>query len=404
MEYGSLPSAVSIQIRRMDYDAINSRLADGENVVLEVDLQHHFVEGPFPMFNTVAEITGTEWPEQTVILSAHLDSWDGPGSQGAQDNGTGCVTVMEAARILAAVGVKPRRTIRFVLWTGEEQGLLGSRYYVEQMDDTARAGMSAMFVDDAGTGYQGGVTCTEAMAPMFREAMAPLNDAFPDMPVEINIRERIRGGGSDHSAFVRADMPGFFWAESGKGGADGKTYRYIWHTQMDRLEYALEDQLIQSSVCSAVTAYNLAMADTLLPREVREEPEPEPEEEPGEWKAVEGPLSGAWDAELFMGDDEDGDPIGEFTFHFEMNEQGAVRGRLESDFITGRLRDVVFNQETGDLSFTLNSERGRSTYKGKVEGDSMAGTITVSEDFTMKFKARRAKPEAKEKPKPEGDG
>ena len=123
LDFADLPTDVAVTVRRIDYDAMNSRLADGEEVVVEVDLQHHFVEGPFPVFNTVAELRGTEFPEEVVILSGHLDSWDGPGTEGAQDNATGCAIVLEAARILVAVGARPRRTIRFILWTGEEQGI-----------------------------------------------------------------------------------------------------------------------------------------------------------------------------------------------------------------------------------------------------------------------------------------
>ena len=107
---------------------MNSRIADGETVEVELNLQNHFVDGPFGLYNTIAEIPGTEWPEQVVIVSGHLDSWDGPGSKATQDNGTGSSVTLEAARILMAVGAKPKRTIRFCLWTGEEQGLIGSRF------------------------------------------------------------------------------------------------------------------------------------------------------------------------------------------------------------------------------------------------------------------------------------
>src|SRR6185295_6268890 len=122
---------VHVMVTRADYDTMNSRLADGEVVEAEFNLHHSFIKGPVPVYNTVAEIKGSKWPEQVVIVSGHLDSWDGPGSQGAGDNGTGTVVTLEAARILAAVHAKPLRTIRFIDWTGEEQGLLGSKAYVE---------------------------------------------------------------------------------------------------------------------------------------------------------------------------------------------------------------------------------------------------------------------------------
>ena len=87
----------------------------------------------------MAEIRGSEKPDEVIILSAHLDSWDGPGSQGAQDNGTGSSVMLEAARILMAAGVQPKRTIRFCLWTGEEQGLHGSKGYVAALKRVSRS-------------------------------------------------------------------------------------------------------------------------------------------------------------------------------------------------------------------------------------------------------------------------
>ena len=207
LEYDNLPEDVSIYVRRIDYDAMNSRIADGETVEVEVDLEHHFVEGPVPVYNTIADLPGTEFPDEVVIVSGHLDSWDGPGALGAQDNALGSAVALEAARLLVETGAKPKRTIRFILWTGEEQGLLGSRGYLESLDDEARAGISAVFVEDGGTRYEGGLLCIESMVPMLKEATAPVNAAFPDMPVELLVRDRMpRGGGSDHSPFNRAGI------------------------------------------------------------------------------------------------------------------------------------------------------------------------------------------------------
>lgn len=269
LDYDDLPTDVSVTLRRSDYDAMNSRLADGEKVVLEFDLNCQFVEGPVPCYNTIAEIPGTVWPDEVVIISGHLDSWDGPGSQGTIDNGTGSSVTLEAARILMATGAQPKRTIRFILWTGEEQGLLGSRGYVESLSAEELSKISAVFVDDGGTNYEGGLVCIESMAPMLRAAVAPLNEAFPDMPVVIDITERMpRGGGSDHASFNRVGVPGFFWKETGRSN-----YRYGWHTQNDRLDLAIPEYLVQSSTCAAITALYLANADTLLPRQVEEEEE-----------------------------------------------------------------------------------------------------------------------------------
>ncbi|HED53618.1 MAG TPA: M20/M25/M40 family metallo-hydrolase [Phycisphaerales bacterium] len=272
-----------VSIRDSDYRYINSDLADGQDVWVEFDLKHTITDGPFNMYNTIAEIPGTEWPDEVVIVSAHLDSWNGPGSQGTTDNGTGSSVTLEAARILAAVGAEPKRTIRFILWTGEEQGLLGSAAYVASLSDEERAKISAVFVDDGGTNYEGGIPCPPYMQDYLAAATAPtngvffsqtdhdrlLNDDNPDNDalagyLNVNVRtvESIaQGGGSDHASFNKVGVPGFFWDEVGR--AD---YGYGWHTQHDRIDLAIEEYLVQSSTNAAVTAYNLACAPGLLPR------------------------------------------------------------------------------------------------------------------------------------------
>jgi carboxypeptidase Q len=269
LDYNDLPTDVTVMVRRSDYDAINSRLHDDEEVIVEFHLDHTFVEGPIPCYNTIAEIPGTVWPEQVVIISGHLDSWDGPGSQGTVDNGTGSSVTIEAARILMAAGAKPKRTIRFILWTGEEQGLLGSRVYVEQLSEQERANITGVFVDDSGTNHQASITCTPAMVDMLEWVIDPMNYAFPEKPIRLNVVDRMPlRGASDHAPFNRVGIPGFFWGKAGRAN-----YRYAWHTQHDRLDQAIEEYLIHNSTVSAIAAYMLANADELLSRHVEEEEE-----------------------------------------------------------------------------------------------------------------------------------
>lgn len=258
----NLPKDVRITIRKKDMDRVMYSLQKGKEVKLEFDIQNHFIKRTMPQYNIIADIPGTEKPDEVVIVSGHFDSWDGPGSQGALDNGTGTMVALEAARLLMACGAKPKRTIRFILWTGEEQGLFGSRAYVTQhKDDLAK--ISAVLVDDGGTNYQGGVTCTAEMEPLMRAALKPAMDAFPELPMEIRIVERIpRGGGSDHAPFNAVQVPGFFWFETGRSD-----YNYVHHTQHDRYEMAIPEYLVQSSTNSACASYILACAETLLPRE-----------------------------------------------------------------------------------------------------------------------------------------
>ncbi len=266
VQWADIPKDVVVMVRASDYDAITDAMKAGRCAV-EFQLDQSIRKGPVSNYNVVAEIRGTEKPDEVVIVSGHLDSWDGPGSTGACDNGTGTMVALEAARILNAVGAKPKRTIRFIMWTGEEQGLHGSRRYVE-MHANELDKISAVLVDDGGTNYSGGLVCIESMRPMLEQATNPLIEAFPNLPFALRVQATMpRGGGSDHASFNARGVPGFFWNETGV--AD---YNYIHHTQHDKLTAAINAYLIQSSVAAAVTAYNLACADALLPRQ----PQPAP--------------------------------------------------------------------------------------------------------------------------------
>ena len=256
-----------------DYDYINSRIFDGGEVELEFDMDNTLTEGPIPVYNTIAEIPGSEWPDEVVIVSAHLDSWNGPGSQGTTDNGTGSSVTLEAARILAAAGAQPKRTIRFILWTGEEQGLLGSREYVNSLSEEEKAKVVCCLVDDGGTNTQGGIVGIEPMRDYLAAATAPINGRIWDDEdgnyLNCNVRivdSMPRGGGSDHASFNREGIPGFFWDEIGRS-----VYGYGWHTQNDTIDIAIPNYLRQSATNTAIAAYNLACAPEMLPRQVEEE-------------------------------------------------------------------------------------------------------------------------------------
>ncbi len=250
-------------VRASDRDAILDFLALGTPVILEFDSRHRFSKEDRPIGNVIAEIPGRERPEEVVILSAHLDSWDGPGSQGCQDNGTGSSIVLEVARVLSRLPERPKRTIRFILWSGEEQGLLGSSAYV-RANEASLDKISAVFVEDAGGGYDAGVTCTEKQAAFFRPVFDRIAREFPEMVPTVRVVERMptRGGGSDHAPFVARGVPAFFWR---KGGS--LSYGLIWHTQYDRIDQVRPEYLVQACTTNALTVWTLANAPTLLPRE-----------------------------------------------------------------------------------------------------------------------------------------
>ncbi|MBV6457540.1 MAG: hypothetical protein HONBIEJF_00653 [Fimbriimonadaceae bacterium] len=261
LDYNNLPKDVQVIIRASDMKSIQRCFTAERPVELEFDIENRFIKGPVPQYNVVAEIPGTERPDEVVIVCGHFDSWNGPGSQGANDNGTGSSVAIEAARILMKSGVKPKRTIRFILWSGEEQGLLGSRAYVEKHKDELPK-ISAVFNDDGGSNYQGGYVCTEPMKKILDAAIAPVNAAFPNLPAENRAAANLpSGGSSDHAPFVWAGVPAFFTMEKGK-----QDYGFVWHTQNDRYEFAIEEYLTQSSTNAAAVAFYVAQEKDLLPR------------------------------------------------------------------------------------------------------------------------------------------
>jgi len=189
-----------------------------------------------------------------VILGAHLDSWD-LGS-GATDNGTGSTVLLEAARVLRKLDLKPKRTLRFILFSGEEQGLNGSRAYVEaHKEEMAR--VSAVLVHDSGTGrvetiaLQGNPQVYDIVSNIVR----PLRQMIG--LEELSLRTE---GGSDHASFNRAGVPGFFCQQ------ERATYNQTHHSQADTFDKAIREDLLNGAQVLAVFAYNVAQLDELLPR------------------------------------------------------------------------------------------------------------------------------------------
>jgi Zn-dependent M28 family amino/carboxypeptidase len=221
---------------------------------IEIEINNKFIPGPIAVYNTVGEIKGSEKPDEYVILGAHLDSWD--LAQGTTDNGTGSMVVLEAARILVKSGVKPKRTIRFVLFTGEEQGLHGSKAYVQKHKDELPR-ISLCLVHDTGTGKVIGIG-TQGRAPVKPILEAELVSLKEVGLKEINTRSLM---GSDHQSFEAAGVPGFAVQQ------DMAEYRLTHHSQSDTLDKAQEADLVEGAQVMAVTALRVANLPNLLPRE-----------------------------------------------------------------------------------------------------------------------------------------
>ena len=247
-----------------DYGRISRVLAGGRKVELEVEIVNQLHPEGSTAYNVVAEIPGTDRREEVIMLGGHLDSWH--AATGATDNAIGCATMMEAARILQAMGVRPRRTIRVVLWSGEEQGLLGSLAYVKRHFGSAEEPQPGFekfggyFNIDAGTGRARGMGIfgPPEAAEVLRRALAP----FADLGFVGVSASRSRGlGGSDHTSFNQAGLPGI-----GVGQDPIEYFNVTWHTNLDTYERIVEGDARNSATIIAAAVYLLATRESLLPR------------------------------------------------------------------------------------------------------------------------------------------
>jgi len=237
-----------------DYGLLYRLAENKQGPVIEVTAESQAL-GEQPVFNVVAEMQGSELPNEYVMLSAHFDSWD--GGSGATDNGTGTIAMLEAVRILKQVYPNPRRTILVGHWSGEEQGLNGSRGFVKDHPEIVN-GLQALFNQDNGTGR------IESMsASGFPDASASLARYLARVPADItrNIKFTFpggpSGGGTDHASFVSCGAPGF-----NLGSGDWDYGRYTWHTNRDTYDKISFDDVKNNAALAAMLVY-LASEDTV---------------------------------------------------------------------------------------------------------------------------------------------
>ena len=264
----------TVVMRNEDYGRIARLLADGRTVELEFDIVNRTYPEGRTSYNVIAEIPGTDKAREVVMLGGHLDSWH--AATGATDNAIGCAVMMEAARILRAVGVRPRRTIRVALWSGEEQGLLGSQAYVREHFGTFEspkaefANLAGYFNMDSGTGRIRGLTVfgPDEAAAILRAAVAPLKDLGVMGAAATRSRQR---GGTDSGSFNEAGLPGI--------GSQLDPIEYdshTWHTNLDTYERIVEEDVKAAAIVVAAGVYSLAMREGTLPRFTQEQMPPRP--------------------------------------------------------------------------------------------------------------------------------
>ena len=257
-----------ISIPAEQYNRIARMLELKIPVTIEADIKNTYLSNP-PMFNVVGEIRGTDKADELVMIGAHFDSWH--ASTGATDNAAGSAAMLEAMRILKQSGVPLRRTVRIGLWTGEEQGLIGSRLYVQQKFGGGRgrgggapapttpdhAKFSAYFNIDNGTGAIRGVYLqqNQAVGPIFRAWMEPFRNVGMS---HLNVNNT---GGTDHGSFDGAGLPGWQFIQD-EVEYDTMTH----HTNMDSYERLQPEDMRRNATIAAAFAFLAANRDEKLPR------------------------------------------------------------------------------------------------------------------------------------------
>ncbi len=251
------PNSVSplpnIVVAHEDYAMFDRMLKAGRSPRISATITNTLGTRPVSQWNTVGEIRGTKRPGEVVILGAHLDSWD--IGEGTTDNGTGSMVVLEAARIIAKSGVKPDRTIRFILFSGEEEGLLGSKAYAAAHAADADS-IQAVLVLDNGTGMITGQALQgrDQDSTLWRELLMPV------VPLGVKELRSANKTGTDHLSFVPYGVPAWNFDQMTRG------YNHTHHSQVDTYDHAVASDLKQASAVMAITALELANYPTLLAR------------------------------------------------------------------------------------------------------------------------------------------
>ena len=258
------PQSPAVILRTDDFGRIYRIIADGTPVTVEFSVTNQFFPEGKTSYVTVGEIPGSDKADEVVMMGGHLDSWT--SATGATDNAIGCAIMMEAARIIQTTGAKPRRTIRVALWSGEEEGLLGSFAYVKNHFGSAEepgkeyGKVDAYWNIDDGTGRVRGASIFGP--PEAAETLAQYLKPFEDWGVFGASASTARvEGGSDNGAFAVAGLPGI--------GAQQDPIEYnstTWHTNLDTYERIVPEDVMHNAVLSAAVMLGLANRDQMLPR------------------------------------------------------------------------------------------------------------------------------------------
>ncbi len=265
----NLPKVCDILLDEAQFKVIREKVLRKDIFQLEFEIRNHFYRGPVKYHNVIGILRGSKYPKEYVMAGGHLDAYD--IGTGAVDDGNGTSVTMEAARLLALSGAKPKRTMLFCIWTGEEFGLLGSKFFVENKTVPLDK-ISNYFNRDGGPLCATSITVPPAMYDDFVEVCKPVENMHPEFPFKVEKRQGppqprpTRAGGSDHAYFSMNGVPAISFRETDPKGYNFE-YREIWHTERDIFNKVIPEYMEHSAVVTAVVMYGLANLDHLLSRE-----------------------------------------------------------------------------------------------------------------------------------------
>ena len=265
----NLPTVCDIILDEAQFKIIREKVLRKDIFQLEFDIRNHFYRGPVKYHNIIGILRGSKYPNEYVMAGGHLDSYDTAG--GAVDDGNGSSVTMEAARLIATSGAKPKRTLMFCIWTAEEFGLLGSKYFVEKK--TVPLDKISVYINrDGGPLCATSVIVPPAMYDDYVKVCEPIMNLNPEFPFTVTRREGepqprpTRAGGSDHAYFAMNGVPAISFRETDPKGYNFE-YGEIWHTERDIYNKLIPEYMEHSAIVTAVVMYGLSNLDHLLSRE-----------------------------------------------------------------------------------------------------------------------------------------
>jgi len=265
--FDNLPTACDIKLDESQFDIIKQMVKERRTFFLEFDIRNHFRMGPVKYYNVIGKIRGTKYPDEYVMASGHLDAYD--VATGGVDCGSGVTPVIEAARMIMKSGAKPKRTILFCAFAGEEFGLLGSEAWVKANPDKL-AKIANLFNRDGGPTPPVGIEVPQAMYKDFVKVCQSVKKIRPDYPFEVTVggpfTKPTKPGGTDASEFAMRGVPAIGFNEKDFKGYNFN-YGEIWHTERDTYSKSIPEYEEQAATVTAVVTLGIANLDHQLSRD-----------------------------------------------------------------------------------------------------------------------------------------